>query len=108
MAQPKRDIRAAIKGMDRTHAHCRDYGHSWQPFRGGRVSGGWERQLRCDRCHTVRKQFINGRKGLIEGNRYIYPEHYHIGGLGPITGEDRGMVRIASILDDIERGVLGG
>jgi hypothetical protein len=56
----------------------------------------------------VRKQFISGRKGLIEGNRYIYPEHYHIEGLGQITGEDRGKVRIASILDDIENGVFGG
>lgn len=101
------DIRAAIKDMDPVHTHCRDYGHAWTPFRGGRVSGGFERQLRCTRCNTVRKQAINS-KGVIGSNRYVYPEHYQIAGLGPISGDDRAKVRIASLLDDIEHGVFGG
>lgn len=90
------------------HTHCRDYGHAWEPFRGGRVNGGWERQLRCTRCHTVRKQFIAARRGVIESSRYVYPEHYQVAGLGQISGDDRGQVRIASILDDIANGRLSG
>jgi hypothetical protein len=101
------DIRAAIKEMDPVHTHCRDYGHSWAPFRGGRVAGGFERQLACGRCHTVRRQFITAR-GVIESNRYVYPEHYQIEGLGPISGDDRAKVRVASLLDDISNGVFGG
>ena len=101
-----RDIREAIKNMDPVHTHCRDYGHSWGPFRGGRVPGGWERQLRCSRCHTVRKQFI-ARSGHIDNNRYVHPEGYKVQGLGAITGEDREKVRVASILDDIANGAFG-
>ena len=104
-----RNIAEAVKQMDPTFTHCRDYGHAWEPFRGGRVPGGWERQLRCTRCHTVRKQFIGVRRGTteIDSNRYVQPEGYRVKGLGRITGDDRGKVRMASILDDVANGRFG-
>lgn len=107
MAQPRREIREAVKRMDPVHTHCRDYGHSWEPYSGGRVKGGWERNLRCSRCHTVRKQRIEGN-GLIGANRYVQPEGYRVEGLGVLSGTDRGAVRLASILDDIANGRLNG
>jgi hypothetical protein len=77
---------------------CRDYGHSWEPFTAARLAGnkGYEQTLRCARCKTTRRRYLNRRGEVVTGG-YDYADGYLIHGLGRLSGIDRGAVRIASV-----------
>jgi hypothetical protein len=95
-----RDVADALQRMTEQQVQCRDYGHSWKPWRaelfGKGGAKGYERALRCARCGTERWQTLT-RYGEVVSGHYIYPDGYLVKGLGRLTGEDRGLVRIASI-----------
>lgn len=85
------------------HLHCRELGHLWRPHSAGRYKdGGFERVLRCNRCRTRRQQTLTGA-GMVQTNKYIYPDGYQAKGLGRIVGEGRGILRIASITRVIDK-----
>jgi hypothetical protein len=98
-----RDIEAAISVMPSTHVHCRDYGHAWAPLTASAFSDGkgYEQVLRCGRCDTRRKRQLNRYGEVITGG-YDYSEGYLVAGLGRLTGSDRGLLRVASILSDLQ------
>lgn len=79
------------------YLHCRELGHLWRPWKAGHhPDGGYTRTLRCTRCRTKREQELSER-GMVMTSRYIHPEGYLSEGIGRITGEGRGLLRLASI-----------
>lgn len=94
-------MKAALAQMRPEYAHCRDYGHQWNPLNVYDVGRSYERLLRCGRCGTQCSQEITKKGGrLVGGRRYTYPDDYQIKGMGYVSAEDRGFVRLASILAD--------
>jgi len=57
----------------------------------------YERKRRCPQCTTVRVELVNIR-GAIVSRHYEYPEDYQVKGLGHISGDDRNVLRLTSIL----------
>jgi len=81
---------------------CRELGHNWAPHGAAILpDGGFDRVLRCRRCPTRRHQVLDPY-GRIVSNQYDYPEGYQMPpGQGRITGDGRGILRVASIRHDI-------
>lgn len=101
---PSFDLDKAIETMPETHLHCRDYGHAWRPFTARYVPAerAYEQSLRCSRCKAQRHRLLDSHGSVIRSG-YDYPDGYLVQGLGRLTGDDRGLVRLASIRADIER-----
>jgi hypothetical protein len=102
---PDFDLDQAIGRMSDAHLHCRDYGHSWRPFAAAYVAAqrAYEQTLRCVRCRTLRHRVLDSH-GQVVSSGYTYAEHYLVKGMGRLVGEDRGLIRIASVRADIEKG----
>jgi hypothetical protein len=60
------------------------------------IGTGYEQHLRCQRCTTVRKRFLN-RHGHVVSSGYDYDDGYIIKGLGRMVGTDKDTLRLASI-----------
>jgi len=97
-------LTAAIQKADRHTIQCRDYGHSWRPHWAEALprKQGWLQELRCERCGTTRKRILD-KYGDVITSSYRYTDGYLFPGLGRLTAEDRGQLRIASIMDTLER-----
>jgi hypothetical protein len=76
---------------------CRDLGHAWAPHdvKISRKYGEIHRILKCRQCPTTRTQVLSIDGGL-KKNRYEYPEHYTLRGVGRLTIDDRATIRVAS------------
>lgn len=92
------EVESFAEALPDSFLHCRELGHLWRPYSGGRHSDGtgFSRILKCYRCKTKREQEIDSR-GMILANKYIYPEGYQVEGLGRIIGEGRGVLRLQSL-----------
>jgi len=98
------DIKTAVANMRPEYTHCRDYGHHWDSFQVYQAGRNYERVLRCTSCSTLCHQLIQIKGGrLVGGRRYTYPEDYLIVGIGYFSADDRGVVRLASIKDDMRK-----
>lgn len=84
---------------------CRDYGHAWRPLTARvEAEGVYVRAQRCSRCRTEREQTLT-LSGLILGGRYIYPDGYLAPrGMGRLTSEDRGFLRVESVTRLMDKG----
>lgn len=84
---------------------CRDFGHAWRPLTARYADeGSIVRAQRCTRCRTEREQTLS-MSGLILRGKYEYPDGYLAPrGMGRMTSEDRGVLRVESITRLIERG----
>lgn len=96
--QPDLDeVRAFAEELPERFLQCRDLMHNWLPFDIGRhPQGGYERTLRCARCKTRKVQHVT-TDGLVLGGRYEHPDGYLREGLGRMTGDARGMLRVVSM-----------
>lgn len=92
------DLDDALRDMPASHLMCRDYGHAWEPFTAAKLAkrAGYEQTLRCGRCLTTRRRYLDSRGEVIQSG-YDYADGYLIHGLGRLSGADRGAVRIASV-----------
>lgn len=98
------EVRAFAEDLPEAFLHCREMGHSWAPYTASlHKDGGYERTLLCRRCDTRRLQGLD-RRGLVVRSRYVHPEGYLSKGLGHLAGEDRGVLRIASIRRRFDEG----
>lgn len=105
IADPHADeVEAAIGQMDPAHLHCRDWGHSWRPVSARLLPADncYESRLVCDRCGTHRLRYLSMRGAQLD-SRYDYAEGYTVKGLGRLTGTDRDIVRLKSLMGLIER-----
>jgi hypothetical protein len=94
-----RDVEKAIRGMDLEYIQCRDFGHSWRPSsaRWVNAENAYETTLRCARCGTVRTRWLSRTGQQLQSN-YEYASGYTVKGLGRLSGSDRDIVRLASVL----------
>lgn len=98
-APPETEVEKAVKGMELAHIQCRDFGHSWRPYtaRWMQQDNAYESQLQCQRCRTVRTRWLSARGEQLSGG-YEYPEGYLVKGLGRLSGHDRDIIRLQSVL----------
>ena len=75
---------------------CRDLHHAWMPHTAKRVKGGFERELLCRTCTTVKVQRLDAQ-GYVEWSNYRYPEGYVRKGNGRITAAENAMLRLTHI-----------
>lgn len=99
------DLSSAIDQMNVTHLHCRDYGHSWQPFAVEILpkNQGYAQELVCSRCDTHRIRFLDRFGDIASHPIYHWPDGYRMVGLGRLTAEDRCQIRLASVRDLLKR-----
>lgn len=92
------DLDAAIHGMSDSHLHCRDYGHSWRAFTAAYVAKErcYEQTLRCTRCRSLRRRLLDTH-GTVISSHYDYQDGYLVHGMGRLAGDDRGLIRLASV-----------
>lgn len=85
--------------MNVDFVQCRDFGHSWRPLsaRWLEKQSCYESVLRCTRCGTDRHRWLSSTGTQLSG-AYEYADGYLVKGLGRLTGTDRDMVRLASVL----------
>ena len=97
--QPVSGVEQAIKHMDLAHIQCRDFGHSWRPYsaRWMAKDNAYQSQLQCQRCKTLRVRWLSKTGAQLSGS-YDYPEGYLVKGLGRLSGTDRDVIRLQSVL----------
>jgi len=100
-----RDVQKAIETMNLEYVQCRDFGHSWRPFsaRWNSVENAYESQLQCSRCSTVRTRWLSTTGQQLQSS-YNYADGYAVKGLGRLTGSDRDIVRLTSVLALVQDG----
>lgn len=77
---------------------CRDMGHVWRPYTARLVPGGYERTLRCSRCHTTRDQSISSG-GIVLSGHYTYEPGYRApASVGFLSKDARSTLRLESTL----------
>jgi hypothetical protein len=102
----RKHIKDFAEGLKTSWLQCRELGHVWKPYHVQRLKGGaFLRTLRCSRCTCRREQELSSR-GAIISNTYKHPEGYLRKGFGAIVGEERDIMRLASIMRlDIKEGL---
>lgn len=77
---------------------CRELGHTWRPWR-AQWSGearAYERELRCPRCKTTRRQLINDA-GHVLANSYRYSDGYQAKNVESAVRISRDVFRLESL-----------
>jgi len=95
----KVSISDAVEDMPPSFVQCRDFGHSWRPWRTRWLDKDrvYSSELRCTRCHTIRERLIS-ESGAMVSSHYEYADGYQIHGLGHLSSSDRDAVRLASMV----------
>jgi hypothetical protein len=93
------DLAEVVDKMDLSQVQCRDFGHSWRPYSARWLAqyNSYESQLQCMRCKTIRTRFLS-RTGEQLSSAYDYADGYLVKGMGRLSGHDRDVIRLASIL----------
>jgi hypothetical protein len=98
----REQVNTAIANMTPDQVHCRDYGHSWAPHTARREGRLFTQVLRCVRCQTRRHRTLDATGDVVSSHYdYSYAEGYRVTGLGHLDSTDRGLMRLASILDTL-------
>lgn len=99
------DVAAAIEGWGADVKECRAYGHQWVPSTAtysrdnrsiyttqtcGRLSADGE-------SHATRHAELNARTGAVLNSHITYAEGYLVKGLGRVTGDAKGAIRLAVV-----------
>lgn len=92
----------AVEALSATAVLCRDLSHNWKAWYASRIPGGFERGLRCSTCGTTRVEFLNSFGMLVGSRKYEYPEGYLVPGSGRPDANFRALVRLRTILDQVE------
>lgn len=92
------DVEAFAETLPADYVLCRTIRHPWKPAIARRNHDGtFHVELICERCTTKYVQELSPR-GLILGTHYVYPQGYQMPkGQGRITGDDRGILRLAFV-----------
>jgi hypothetical protein len=95
-------VRDYASGLSNQQLQCRDFGHNWRPHTAARRDdGGYDRSLVC-RCKARRIQVLDSY-GRIVATHYEYPDGYQLPkGTGRISSDDKGVLRLASIEQNME------
>lgn len=91
------DIAEFAASLPDGFVQCRELMHNWTAYnvRDGE-NGGFERVLRCNRCHSRRVQLLTSYGSVVSDKRE-YTEGYLSAGRGRITGAGRDVMRLESL-----------
>lgn len=90
---------AWIKAQPKDNLLCRDTGHQWTHSTVRKVPIGYERDLLCNSCGTLKTQVLDERGGLI-ASRLSYDKSYaRPKGNGPFTSKTRAAIRLRNLKD---------
>ena len=97
------NVRSYAADLPAKWLQCRELGHNWGPHKASlNEEGGFDRILACRRCTAKRHQILDSY-GRIVSNSYEYPDGYQMPpGQGRISGDARGVLRLASIQHTME------
>lgn len=73
---------------------CRALGHAWKYFRVTSKGSYHVQVVLCSRCDATRLQTISRRTGIIKQTRIKYNKGYVVVGLGYLSKEERGKLRL--------------
>ncbi|ADD80844.1 gp058 [Rhodococcus phage ReqiDocB7] len=96
MSKKSRPKKPTINDIPDKYVTCRALMHAWKYHTVERPRGGFIQVLVCMRCPTRKAQHIL-RDGSIKKNVYLYPRDYLIPGLGFLTAEERGQLRLRAM-----------
>lgn len=106
---PISQLERQLQVMPEDYLLCRELRHAWGPYTAAYMRGQRnviERTLQCKRCKGRKDQQISGKDGSILWSGQIeYPEGYLFTGVGRITSETMGVIRLASITHQLVRGI---
>lgn len=85
-------------GLSSSYLACRELGHTWRPWRAAwsQEFRAYERELRCSRCHTIRRQLISDQ-GHILTNHYVYAKGYQATNVEHTVRISRDVFRLESL-----------
>lgn len=92
------DIRDIVNDLTEQYLLCRTYGHAWKPQ--GAVYSKDRRTIHTTQicaCESDRYQDLDGRNGAVIKSHINYSEGYLIKGLGRVTGDAKGVIRLATV-----------
>ena len=81
---------------------CRDWRHSWRPYRAWKIRGGFEEHRQCAVCGAVVVRLLDSR-GYQTSRRIQYPDGYVVKGMGRLTEDDRAELRLAGVRERAKR-----
>lgn len=85
-------------GLSNSFLACRELGHMWKPWR-AEWSGelrAYERELRCSRCKTFRRQLVNDQ-GHVLSNNYRYADGYQAKNVENVVRVSRDVFRLEAL-----------
>lgn len=65
-------------GQTTSYLMCRTMGHAWDVITADRMPrlGGEPVWMRCERCHTVRRDAVDTTSGRLLARQYVYDDSY--------------------------------
>lgn len=106
---PLSELERQIQVVPEDYLLCRELRHAWGPYTAAYMKGRRnviERTLQCKRCTAKKDQQISGTDGSILWSGQIeYPEGYLFTGVGRLTSEAMGVVRLASVTNSLMKAV---
>lgn len=93
--------RKALAEIRPEHLECRDLLHAWRHYSAKRVGKGFEETLQCSRCILQKTRKYNSKGEIVGSSRYHYPPGYVIPGLGRLSKEERGEIRLRRMLQNV-------
>lgn len=94
-----------LQEMAEDYLLCRELRHQWDGYTARYMPEDKrriERTLKCKRCKAEKDQEISARDGSILWTSSVrYPEGYLFTGVGRLTSETMGVVRLASVTNQL-------
>lgn len=101
-------ITSAVAGMSLEQLQCRDFGHAWRGYTAKSLPRRqFESILQCRRCFTLRVRILSDT-GEVLKSHYRYEPGYLIEGAGRLTARDRGAIRLAAMMAEMNDPALTG
>lgn len=86
------EVVALLATYDPRFAQCRDWGHTWRPYKAEEYAGGaWDRIMKCRCCSCLRTEELDSRDFVI-ARHYEYPDGYLVT-VGRIDPEGKAAIR---------------
>lgn len=93
----RRQVAAFAETLSESHLECRQFGHAWRAYTVDKDGPRYRVTTICPRCEAKRVQTIDSR-GMVVGHTNLrYPDGYLAHGIGRITGEAKGVVRLEGV-----------
>lgn len=90
-------VRAFAKHLPEAYLRCRQYGHNWDPFSAVKTGPRYDVTLDCERCHSKRRILLDSNGMLVKAPHTNYAEGYLAHGIGRLTGEAKGVIRLEGV-----------